>query len=232
MEFSAEGPMAIPMWVNGHAFLSVGDAFYDVVNPVTGEALRRVPLCGASEAGEAVAAARAAQPEWAAMGLAARQVCLGKLADGVDRYTGHFAKLLTQDLGLTEEAATADVQAAIEALRGMAVGETGVAGLVVDADRPLVRLAKALVPTLLAGGTVVVKPSPKAPSAVFALCELTSRVEWPAGVVNLLQGDTAAVTGLCGAPVDRIIYAGQPELGKQVKMLAEASGKTFAEAAF
>ena len=49
MELSAEGPMAIPMWVNGHAFLSVGDAFYDVVNPVTGEALRRVPLCGARD---------------------------------------------------------------------------------------------------------------------------------------------------------------------------------------
>ena len=41
MEFAAEGPKAIPLWVNGHAFLTVTDAFYDVVNPVSGEAVYR-----------------------------------------------------------------------------------------------------------------------------------------------------------------------------------------------
>jgi hypothetical protein len=69
MEFSAEGPTAIPMWINGHAFLTVTDDFFDVVNPATGEAVHRVPLAGAGEAAEAVAAARAAQPAWAEMGM-------------------------------------------------------------------------------------------------------------------------------------------------------------------
>ena len=64
MEFTPEGPMAIPLWLNGRAYLTVSEAFFDVVNPLSGEALRRVPLCGDDEAAETVAAAAAAQPQW------------------------------------------------------------------------------------------------------------------------------------------------------------------------
>ena len=227
MEFAPEGPMAIPMWVNGHAFLTVGQDFFDVTNPATGEAIRRVPLCGASEAAEAVTAARGAQPGWAEMGMPARRVCLSALADALDRYTGHFAKLLTQECGFDEATATAEVAAAVAALQGAGVGATGVFGLVLDASRPLVAAAENLAPALLAGATVVVKPSPRAPSAVFALCELTSRCEWPAGVVNLLQGDTAAIDGLCAAGVDRLVYAGNAALGVQIGAIADAAGVAF-----
>ena len=57
MEFSPDGPLAIPLWINGHAFLTVTESFYNVTHPTTGESLRRVPLCGASEATAAVTAA-------------------------------------------------------------------------------------------------------------------------------------------------------------------------------
>ncbi|HLO65176.1 MAG TPA: aldehyde dehydrogenase family protein [Azonexus sp.] len=227
MEFAADGPMAIPMWVNGHAFLTVTSDFFTVTNPQTGEALRRVPLCGASEAAEAVQAAQGAQSAWAMMGMPARRVCLGRLADGLDRYTGHFAKLLAQECGFDEARATAEVAEAVEALRGASVGETGVLGVVLDASRPLAGFAETIAPALMAGATLVVKPSPKAPSAVFALCELTSREEWPAGVVNLVHGDVAAIEGLCASTIDRLVYCGNAALGAQVGALAEAAGKTF-----
>ncbi len=225
MEFASEGQMAIPMWVNGHAFLTVTQDFFTVTNPVTCEAIRRVPLCGASEAAEAVQAALGAQPGWAEMGMPARRVCLGRLADGLERYTGHFAKLLMQECGVDEAQATAEVGAAVEALRGAMVGQTGVIGVVLDANRPLVSFAETIAPALMAGASLVVKPSPKAPSAVFALCELTGREEWPAGVVNLLQGDMAALEGLCAAAVERIVYCGNAALGNQVGAIAKAAGK-------
>jgi acyl-CoA reductase-like NAD-dependent aldehyde dehydrogenase len=227
MEFAPDGPMAIPMWVNGHAFLTVTPDFFTVTNPLTGQALRRVPLCGASEAVEAVQAAQAAQSAWAMMGMPARRVCLGRLADALDRYTGHFAKLLVQECGFDEARATAEVGEAVEALRGAQVGETGVFGVVLDASRPLASFAETIAPALMAGATLVVKPSPKAPSAVFALCELTSREEWPAGVVNLLQGDIAAIEGLCASAIDRLVYCGNAALGAQIGALAEAAGKAF-----
>ena len=227
MDFSPEGSKAIPLWINGHAFLTVTEAYHDIINPADGEAVHRVPLCGASEAAEAVAAARAAQPGWAEMGMQARRVCLGNLADALDSYAGHFAKLLIAETGFTAERAASEVTVAVEALRAFAVGETGVFGLVIDASRPLAGLAESIAPALMAGATVVVKPSIKAPSAAFALCELSARAEWPAGVLNLMQGDTAAIDGLCMAGIDRLVYTGAADLGAKVGAIALMHGTAF-----
>jgi acyl-CoA reductase-like NAD-dependent aldehyde dehydrogenase len=230
MEFSPEGPKAIPLWINGHAFLTVTQSFYDVVNPVSGEAAYRVPLCGKDEAAEAVAAAGAAQPAWSALAAEARQACLSMLADKLEGYAGHFTKLLRGDTGLAEAAAQAEVAAAVAALRGTEAGESGESGViavVVDATRPLAALAEAAAPALRAGASVIVKPSPKAPTAAYALCELSSRAAWPAGVLNLLHGDNAAISGLCSTAIDRLVYAGEATLGTQVGAIATAAGKPF-----
>ncbi len=230
MDFMPEGPMAIPMWLNGHAFMTAGQGFLDVINPVSGEALRRVPLCGADEASEAQAAARAAQTGWAALDVGARREALAALATALDNYTGHFAKLLAQESGAENEVERAQVEAAVAALRGDSSGEGGVFGLVLDASQPLLAFARAMAPAMLAGATLVVKPSPKAPSAVFALCELATRAQWPNGVLNLLQGDTAAVEGLCASGVDRLVYVGNAALGEQVGRMAAAAGVAFVSA--
>ena len=227
MEFSAEGPKAIPLWINGRAFLTVTDAFFDVTNPVSGESIHCVPLCGASEAAEAVGAAQAAQPAWAMMGMPARRLYLSRLGDALEGYSGHFAKLLKEECGFDEARATAEVSDAVAALHGASVGETGVFGLILDASRPLAGLAETIGPALMAGATVIVKPSPKAPSAVYALCELSGRTEWPAGVLNLLQGDLAAIKGLCASGIDRLVYVGEAALGGQVGAIAEAAGMPF-----
>lgn len=227
MDFTPDGPMAIPMWINGHAFLTASQDFYVVSNPLTGEALRRVPLCGADEAAEAIAAARGAQPGWAAMGMPARRVCLSRLAEQLERYAGHFGKLLGQECGFDEARAEAEVSAAVAALQEPAVGATGVLGIVLDDSRPLANFAELLAPAVLAGATAVVKPSPKAPSAVFALCELATRCEWPAGVLNLLQGDLAAIRGLAAGAIDRLAYGGKAEIGSQVAQIAAAAGVAF-----
>lgn len=227
MNFTPDGPSAIPMWINGHAFLTVNDSFFDVINPATGQAVRRVPLCGAAEAAEAVAAARGAQPAWAEMGLPARRVCLGALADALEGYAGHFAKLLAAESGAEPAVAEAEVAAAVAALRGVTVGDTGVVGLVVDATRPLAVFAEVLAPLVLAGATVVVKPSPRAPSAIYALCELSARAEWPAGVLNLLQGDVAAIEGLCAGGIDRLVYRGNAPLGVDIGAIADAAGMPY-----
>lgn len=227
MDFSPEGSKAIPMWVNGHAFLTVTSTFHDVINPQTGEQIHRVPLCGAEEAAEAVVSARAAQSLWADMGMQARRVCLGRLADALENYAGHFAKLLSADTALDSTQASAEVTSAVESLRGFSVGETGVAGVVVDATQPFGGLVAAIAPALMAGATVVIKPSIKSPSAAFALCELSGRAEWPAGVLNLLQGDIAAIEGLCAAGVDRLVYVGEAAMGEKVAEIAAAHETVF-----
>ena len=225
MEFASEGPKAIPLWINGHAFLTVSESFFDVVNPQSGEALRRVPLCGAAEAAEAVAAACDAQADWHALAPARRQELLAALAAALDGYAGHFAKLLREESGGDEAAALGEVAAAVAALQAGAAGEGGVVALVVDDQRPLAGFAAAAAPLLRGGATLVVKPSPKAPGALFALCELATRSGLPAGVLNLVQGDSAAIDGLCRAASDRLVYVGKAELGERVRGIAAAAGK-------
>jgi len=227
MEFAPDGPLAIPLWINGRAYLTVGDSFFDVVNPVTGQARHRVPMCGADEAATVVGAARDAQTAWAELGVAGRQACLARLADELNRYAGHFAKLLVEEIGCAEAQAEAEVASAVVSLRDASVGESGLAALVVDPLSPLAGLAKGAVPALLAGATLVLKPSPKAPSAAFALCELATRCDWPDGVLNLMHGDAPAIEGLCAAGIDRLIFAGTDELGKQVGGLAARHGTSF-----
>lgn len=227
MEFAPEGPKAIPLWINGRAFLTASQSFYVLTDPQSGEALWRVPLTGAAEAAEAVAAARAAQSAWAAMGMVARRVCLSGLAKALDRYTGHFAKLLIQECGIEQTQAVAEVERAVQGLDDAGVGATGVCGLVLDANRPLAAFVAAATPALLAGATLVVKPSVKAPSAVLALCELASRTDWPAGVLNVIHGDTAAIEGLCAAELDRLVYAGDCVLGEKIRDIAAAVEMPF-----
>lgn len=224
MDFSSEGPMALPLWINGHAYLTVTEAFFDVRDAHSNEVLRRVPLAGQSEAAEAVVSARRAQAVWQGTSRVERQACLTRLADGLARYAGHFAKLLQQETVCDDAAAAAEVESALAALRGDSLGESGVLGIVIDPQRPLSAFLELAAPAWRAGACVIVKPSPKAPSAIFALCELTARAEWPAGVCNLMQGDVAAIEGLCDAGIDRLQYRGEPLLGAQVAGLAAARG--------
>lgn len=231
MNLAPDGPMAIPLWVNGRAFLTVTESFFDVVDAQTGETVRLVPACGAGEAAEAAAAARVAQPAWAALGEAERQAHLTALADALAGYAGHFAKLVRQETGKSEADAAAEVDAAVAALRSTAAADAaadaaGTVAVIADPGRPLAALAEAAAPLLLGGATVVAKPSPKAPSAAFAFCELSARAGWPAGVLNLMQGDEAAVDGLCAAAgIDRVRYVGAAALGEKIAAIAGRHGK-------
>ncbi|WP_415033446.1 aldehyde dehydrogenase family protein [Azonexus sp.] len=226
MQLEHDGPLAIPLWINGRACLTVGERLFDVVNPVTGVATHRVPLCAAEEAAQAVSAARAAAAAWSDLGLRGRQEKLAQLAEALARYRGHFAKMLQSERGMDEAEAEAEVSAALEALASTSVGEAGVLGLVTGAEHSL-RAAAMAAPALLAGATLVIKPSPKAPSAAFALAELASRCDIPAGVLNVLHGDGPAIEGLCTAGVDALLFAGEEALQVQVAALVAQHGTPF-----
>lgn len=233
MMLSPDGPPALPCWINGRAFLTMTPDFFEVRHAQTGKPLRRTPLCGADEVAEAVNAAQAALPAWGETAQAERQAMLARWADGLDQYAGHFAGLIQEETGKTPEAAAAEVAAALAALRTEADGvQTGMAGKVLavvsDAAAPLAQAAQLFAPVLLGGGALVFKPSPRAPGAAFALVELSGRLGLPAGLVNLVQGDDAALEALCThAGIERLIFAGQAELASRVASRADAAGKPF-----
>jgi succinate-semialdehyde dehydrogenase/glutarate-semialdehyde dehydrogenase len=224
--------LAIPLWINGRAYLTIAPAFFDVRDAASGEIKRRTPLCGASEALAAATSAQAALPDWAARTVAERAALLLALADALAEYGEHFAALISEESGKDAALAAAEVGDALSLLRGASPGaasDTGNSGsavravvaIVSDDSAPLLGPLRHAVPALLAGATVIVKPSPKAPSAAFALAELSARSAFPGGVLNILHGDLAAIEGLCVlSEVSRLYFAGDPALGAKVAELA------------
>lgn len=225
--------LAIPLWINGHAYLTMAPAFFDVCDARSGKVRRRTPLCGANEALAAVESARQAQPAWAARSVEERAGLLAALADSLAGYGEHFAGLIAEETGVDPTLAASEVETASSLLRAVTTAaattaDSGVVAVVSDHRAPLLGLLRHAVPALLAGATVILKPSPKAPSAAFALAELTARCGFPAGVVNLLHGDLAAIEGLCAAAGVSVLYfAGDPALGARVAAIAARHGKPF-----
>ena len=226
--------LAIPLWINGHAYLTMAPAFFDVRDVRSGKVRRRTPLCGAAEALAAVESARNALAAWAALTAEARATLLAALADALAGYAEHFAGLIAEETGKDAVAAAAEVSAALQVLRTATASTVatggGVVAVVSDDRAPLLGPLQQAAPALLAGATLVLKPSPKAPSAVFALAELTARSGFPGGVVNILQGDLAAIEGLCAATeVSLLFFAGDPALGSKVAAIASRHGKPFVD---
>ena len=194
---------------------------------------KRQPLCGAAEALATVESACNALPAWAALTAEARATLLAALADALAGYAEHFAGLIAEETGKDAAAAAAEVSTALQVLRTATAGAAATGGgrvvAVVSDDRaPLLGLLQQAGPALLAGATLVLKPSPKAPSAAFAVAELTARSGFPGGVFNILQGDLAAIEGLCAAEeVSLLLFAGDPALGSKVAAIAGRHGKPF-----
>ena len=195
-----DDPLAIPLWINGHAYLTMAPAFLDVRNPANGKILRRTPLCGADAARKAVAAAQDALVPWAAHDVARRTALFASVGEALAGYADHFARLITEETGKGGDAASAEVHAVVMLLREAVAGNaSGVLGVVGDTAMPLLGAMQLAVPALLAGAVVVIRPCPEAPSALFALAELTGRCAFPGGVFNILHGGEAAVEGLRAA---------------------------------
>lgn len=223
----------LPLWVGGHAYLTVTPAFFDVYDARSGEVCRRTPLCGAAEATIVVASAAGALADWAARCAAERASLLANVGEALAEFGDHFADLIVQETGKEATQAAHEVADAVAVLRTTAengaTATSGILAIIGDPRTPLAGPLRYAVPALLAGATVVVKPSPKAPSVAFAWAELTAGSGVPAGVVNVLHGDLAAVEGLCAAPmVGAIAVAGDRQLAAGVSAIAARYGRSLA----
>ncbi|HRE16724.1 MAG TPA: aldehyde dehydrogenase family protein [Rhodocyclaceae bacterium] len=229
MKFAADGPMAIPLWINGHAYLTVTQAFLDVRNPASGDIIRRTPLSGPTEVTEALGAGQAALSAWRSLPESERQQHLQHLARLLDQFTGHFARLVVEETGVDETVAKREVATAVTALQGTETATVhGVVAVVSDASRSLAAVAGIVAPLLRSGNCVLLKPSPRTPGAIFALAELSGRAGFPAGVINLVHGDLAVIDALCQHPdLGLLRIVGEGDFVGQVKALGERYGRSL-----
>ena len=117
MLFESSDPPAVPLWVNGHAFLTMASAFQDVCSSVDGRVLRRTPLCAGDIALTAVDAATKAGAAWRALTELERGKLCSRLADALEQYFDHVCGLIVEETAKTLAEAGAEVHAALDDLR-------------------------------------------------------------------------------------------------------------------
>ena len=231
------------LYIAGEERPSSSGARLEVVNPATGKLLATVAAAGASDIDDAVAAARAALPAWAALAPAARAELLWNLGARIAELGDEFAQLEALDNGKTlAESNMVDIPLCAglfkyyagwaTKLEGSAITPAGganfhvytrrepvgVVGAIIPWNFPLLMCGYKLGPALAAGNTVVLKPAEQTPLTALRLAELIAEVGFPPGVVNIVPGlGPDAGAPLAAHPgVDKITFTGENATGQKI----------------
>jgi succinate-semialdehyde dehydrogenase/glutarate-semialdehyde dehydrogenase len=207
-------------------------------DPATGAVIGRAPTGGEGDADRAVQAARRAQPEWASRSVDERRRLVAELAERIEAAADELARIDVLETGKTIGLARALVAGGPAHVRDFVAASEGffdqelpgghrqlrepygVVGIIVPWNAPVEIVMRTLPAVLIAGNTVVVKPSERAPFAVRRLVEL---LQLPPGVVNVLMGDGSSGKPLVGHPdVDLIIHTGSVGSGRDIAAVSGA----------
>jgi aldehyde dehydrogenase (NAD+) len=210
-----------------------------VRDPCTGEQHAEVCQGTESDIDEAVKAASEAFVTWSSMPGARRARVLYAVARNVQRMGRMLAVAESKDNGKPiHEARDADVPLVAQHFyyhAGWAqLADTelanyqpvGVIAQVIPWNFPLLMLAWKVAVAIALGNTVVLKPAPYTSLTAFLMAEILSEAGVPPGVVNIVPGDGAMGSYLCGHPgVDKIAFTGSTRVGKLLRRLVAGSGK-------
>jgi aldehyde dehydrogenase (NAD+) len=208
-------------------------------NPADGSALAELTQASNADVDRAVAAARAAQPGWAALSGHARARTLYALARLIQKHARLFAVLETLDNGKPiRETRDIDIPLAARHFYHHAgwaqllaqefadYRAVGVVGQIVPWNFPLLMLAWKIAPALACGNTVVFKPAEFTSLSALLFAELCQQAQLPPGVVNIITGDGAVGEAIVTHPgIDKLAFTGSTEVGRLIRRATAGSGK-------
>ena len=209
-------------------------------NPATGEKIAGVTKGTPEEVATAVAAARKAQPKWAALTGHARAKILYAIARQMQKHSRLLAVMESLDNGKPiREARDIDIPLAIRHFyyhAGMAqLQDTempdreplGVCGQIIPWNFPLLMLAWKIAPAIAMGNTVVLKPAEYTSLSAMIFAEICAEAGVPPGVVNIITGDGETGAALVDADVDKIAFTGSTSVGRRIREATAGSGKSL-----
>ena len=233
-------------WIGGRFAEAAGPTVDDHA-PATGELLARVQLAAAADVDAAVAAARAAQPAWAALSIRERAERMEALADRVLAAVERIGRLDSRDTGSPLTPMTNGARKGalyLKQIAGTALelqGRTipasargwhltrrepwGVVGAITAYNHPTLYSCQKSGPALIAGNTIVIKPSEQAPLSTLLFASLTEDL-LPPGVLNVVPGHAEAGAALVGhRHVARVSFTGSVATGLQIqRTIADSAG--------
>jgi acyl-CoA reductase-like NAD-dependent aldehyde dehydrogenase len=227
-------PQTYPCLIDGE--LVTTDSTMEVLNPANEQVVGLVPACGKDELDCAVAAARRAFKTWKKTAPAERQKVAQAIAAAIKDNAEELFRLLTTEQGKPH----AQAQMEIYGAAGMAAAQStlslddvinqdddtrlsrtrrvpvGVVGGIVPWNFPVMMAIQKIVPALISGCTIVLKPSPFTPLTTLRIAELIKDIV-PAGVVNIITGEDSLGPMITEHPdIDKITFTGSTATGKKI----------------
>ena len=239
----------IDHFVGGERVAASGNRFGDVFDPASGAVRARVPLASESEVDAAVAAARAAFPDWAATAPPARARILFRFQMLLRDHLDKIAHIVSSEHGKTLDDARGSVTRGIEVVEfacgipqllkgehneGVASGidsysfrqPLGVCVGITPFNFPAMVPMWMFPVAIACGNTFVLKPSERDPSTAVRIAELAVEAGLPPGVLNVLHGDREAVDALIAHPdVAAVSFVGSTPIAERVYRAASQAGK-------
>jgi acyl-CoA reductase-like NAD-dependent aldehyde dehydrogenase len=222
-----------------------------VISPHTEEPIGETPQAAPEDVDKAVAAARKAFDDgpWPRLTVGERMEKIEKLAAVYAGEADEMADLITAEMGSPRSfsrlgqasgalaqmhlnIATAREFPWVERRKGL-FGEVhlrrapvGVVGAIVPWNVPQFLIMPKMIPALIAGCTVVVKPAPETPLDAMWLAEMLDELDLPEGVVSIVPGGRATGESLVRHPgVDKISFTGSSATGRHIAALCGAQLK-------
>lgn len=209
-----------------------------IPDAATRETIAHAPVHTVDDLDAAIAAARAAQPAWAALGHGERSRILNSIADEIEANAEELAVLLSREQGKpldgpnarfevgacaawTRNAADTPLEPEVVFEDGTARAELhyealGVVGAIGPWNWPMMISVWQIAPSLRMGNTVVVKPSEYTPLSVLALVEVFNR-HLPEGVLTAISGDREVGAAIAAHPgLDKIMFTGSTATGRKI----------------
>ncbi len=234
------------LYINGSWVESTGEGSIEVINPANEETIGSVPVGSAADVEAAVAAAKAAFPDWSKTSVEDRIGYLNMLSQAIKGRTEELTELITSEVGTpinycrgamvgTPRVVSRSYAKILENFdweeevrNSLIVKEPiGVVGMITPWNYPLHQIIGKVAPAIAAGCTMVVKPSKEAPLNSFILADIIHEIGLPAGVFNLVSGHGREIGEVLSShpDVDMVSFTGSTGAGVRVSELAAPSVK-------
>ncbi len=211
---------------------------FEVLNPATEKPAGLAPLAEASHLEDAIRAAKVAHRTWKDETERKRQTACRKIAERIEAHAEELAQLLTTEQGkplgglgsrweiggaIAWTQYTASLSMPMKVLQDNNEARVelyrkpiGVVGSITPWNFPVLIAIWHIIPAILAGNTVVIKPSPYTPLTTLRLVELMNEV-LPRGVVNCIVGDDDLGPLMTGhQDIGKIVFTGSSATGKKI----------------
>ncbi|PPA72267.1 aldehyde dehydrogenase [Jeotgalibacillus proteolyticus] len=200
------------LYINGEYVESTSNEWIDIINPSTEEVISRTPKGTEEDVEKAVNAAFEAQKEWEKVPSNERGKIVRKLGDKIQENREKFIDLLIEEQGKPQDQAADEIDTAIEYFYYMSEWGRRIEGEIVPSDRPneniliykkpigvvagivpwnfpVFILARKVATALIAGCSIVLKPSQQTPNTAVEFTRLVHEIDGlPKGTYNLLTG--------------------------------------------